>query len=253
MDHKKAILDELTYIQQSEGFRMLFACEAGSRAWGFSSPNSDFDVRFVYVRPMSDYLRLEDSRDVYEGAFPVDIDVVGWDLTKFLRLLRASNPSAVEWLSSPDIYYEYARFYRVRELLDDCFDPLSCAYHYYGMAKQHDMRYLKQETLPVKKYLYIIRAILAVKWCITRFEPVPMRFDDLKASMLPKELSRSVETMLTSKRSTSETHMTEHDDAVDAWINDEMGHMASDLKNFAHKPKVEWQKLDDVFRSMLEL
>lgn len=253
MEREREICDELRIIERENDFRMLFACESGSRAWGFSSPNSDYDVRFVYMRPLSDYLRLEDVKDVYESTRPGDLDVVGWDLGKFLRLLRVSNPSAVEWLSSPDVYYEYARFYRVRELLDDCFDPLSCAYHYYGMAKKHDMRYLRQETLSVKKYLYIIRAILAVKWCITRFEPVPMRFDCLKASMLPKELSRSVETMLASKRGTSETHMTEHDDAIDAWINDEMGHMASNLKLFTHKQKVEWQKLDDVFRSMLEL
>ena len=253
MLREREICDELRIIERENGFRMLFACESGSRAWGFSSPNSDYDVRFVYMRPLSDYLRLEDVKDVYESIRLGDLDVVGWDLGKFLRLLRVSNPSAVEWLSSPDVYYEYARFYRVRELLDDCFDPLSCAYHYYGMAKKHDMRYLKQETLPVKKYLYIIRAILAVKWCITRFEPVPMRFDDLKTSTLPAELSRSVETMLASKRGTSETHMTEHNDAIDAWINDEMGHMASNLKLFTHKPKIEWQRLDDVFRSMLEL
>ena len=252
MEHFDRICNELGAIERNGGFRILFACESGSRAWGFSSPNSDFDVRFVYVRPISDYLRLEDARDVREYAIGDDLDVVGWDLTKFLKLLRKSNPSAVEWLSSPDVYLEKTSFEGVRGLLDDCFDPLSSAYHYYGMAKQHDMRYLKHEMLPIKKYLYIVRAILAAKWCVTYLEPVPMRFDDLKAKMLPQELSKSVDLMLASKRATSESHMTCHDEALDEWIVSEMGHMVTDFSQFDHKPKVPWERLDGVFMNVLE-
>lgn len=253
MYKKETITDELERIQSEEGFKILFACEAGSRVWGFSSPNSDFDVRFVYLRPVGDYLRLEERRDVYERVLYDEIDVVGWDLTKFLRLLRGSNPSTIEWLSSHDVYYEDSRFQKVRELLGDCFDPLSSAYHYFGMAKQHDMRYLKNEMLSAKKYLYIIRSILAINWCITRFEPVPMRFDDLKNAMMPKDLLPNVDRMLASKRSTSETHMTEHDDGLDAWIHEEMGHIPTDLKQFTHKPKIEWERIDKVFLEALDM
>lgn len=98
---RKVIIEKLQQIEKQENVRILHAVESGSRAWGFESPDSDFDVRFIYVRPRDYYLKLEQTRDVLE--FPINdlLDVNGWDLQKALRLLHRSNPSVFEWFKSP--------------------------------------------------------------------------------------------------------------------------------------------------------
>ena len=115
--------------------RVLLAVESGSRAWGFESPDSDFDVRLVYVRPIEYYLRLQSTRDVLEWRLDEVLDVSGWDLDKALRLMRGANPSLFEWLASPIVYAEDSAFAAVRDLAADCFSPVSSAHHYLSMAR----------------------------------------------------------------------------------------------------------------------
>lgn len=105
---RETILSKLDEIENRENVKILLAVESGSRAWGFASPDSDYDVRFIYVRPKEDYLRLEKTRDVIELPIEGELDINGWDLDKTLRLLRASNPTLFEWFSSPIVYRETA-------------------------------------------------------------------------------------------------------------------------------------------------
>lgn len=67
---RERIIELLHSIEAEHGVKVLYACESGSRAWGFASPDSDYDVRFVYVRPLEDYLSLVPVRDVIEKMFP---------------------------------------------------------------------------------------------------------------------------------------------------------------------------------------
>jgi len=141
------------------------APDSGSRAWGFESPDSDFDVRFVYVRPVEHYLRLEPARDVLEWRIDEVLDVDGWDADKALRLLRGSNPSLFEWLASPIVYAEDRAFAVVRELAAECFSPVASAHHYLSMGRNH-LAALAGETVRLKKCLYTMRAILAARWVV---------------------------------------------------------------------------------------
>ena len=88
---RKKIKEQLRRIEDAENIKILLAVESGSRAWGFASPDSDYDVRFVYIRSLEDYLRLDAIRDVIE--LPIDdvLDINGWDLQKTLRLLHKWN------------------------------------------------------------------------------------------------------------------------------------------------------------------
>lgn len=98
------IKDKIQEIEKKENVRVLRCVESGSRAWGFASPDSDYDVRFIYVRPKEYYLRLEKKRDVIEWQLDETLDINGWDIQKALRLLHKSNPTLFEWNSSPIIY-----------------------------------------------------------------------------------------------------------------------------------------------------
>lgn len=161
---------------------MLLAVESGSRAWGFASPNSDYDARFIYAHPPEWYLSvdLEEKRDVIEYPIVDDLDVNGWDLRKALRLFWRSNPGFVEWIQSPIVYEAAGRFHqRVLQLLPSIYSTQAGIYHYRSMAKTNYRGYLQQEMVPLKKYFYVLRPLLAVRWMERFATPAPIEFHRL--------------------------------------------------------------------------
>ncbi|QVL32091.1 nucleotidyltransferase domain-containing protein [Telmatocola sphagniphila] len=188
------IRTELEAIEEREKVRILYACESGSRMWGFASPDSDFDVRFIYVRPLDWYLAIhvENKRDVIERITSEDLDLVGWDLRKALGLLQKSNPSLLEWLYSPIVYRENLPFIdRMKELALQFFSPMASFHHYRSMGPNHNLKYLQREEVSYKKYLYPIRGILAAQWLEQGRGIVPVRFDELFDALVSEGPLRS--------------------------------------------------------------
>lgn len=170
---KDVILRALTDIVHKHDVWIIHACESGSRAWGFASKDSDYDVRFIYVRPPEWYasIDVERRRDVIELPPDRVLDVSGWDFRKALQLLRKSNPPLLEHLGSPIVYDEDPEVMReFRELAKQYYSPAACAYHYLHMARGNVREYLRGDEVWLKKYLYVIRPLLAVKWIEEGFE-----------------------------------------------------------------------------------
>ena len=165
---RKTILNKLADIEKTENVRILLAVESGSRAWGFASPDSDYDVRFIYIRHKDDYLRLEKHRDVIELPIEGKLDINGWDLDKTLRLLRASNPTLFEWVSSPIVYRETAFADEFRAVMKKYFSSKRGLSHYLSMASRNYREYLKGDTVKAKKYFYVLRPVLACRWILDR-------------------------------------------------------------------------------------
>lgn len=150
---KQEILDRLKKVETEHNVKILMAIESGSRAWGFASPNSDYDVRFIYVHPQDWYLSvdLEDKRDVIEYPIVDEIDLNGWDIRKALKLFWKSNPAFVEWIQSPIVYIDDGVFMpSVLKLLPDMYALDKGQYHYWHMAKTNYRGYLKAEQVPLK-------------------------------------------------------------------------------------------------------
>lgn len=176
------IMVELENVERHHGVKILFACESGSRGWGFASPDSDYDVRFVYAHPRDWYLQVERQRDVIERPIDDVLDVSGWELRKALQLLHRSNPTLLEWLDSPVVYREDPQWaVRMRLLARDFFSPVRGRHHYLSMAKKNFRGYLQGEMVRYKKYLYVLRPLLAVRWIDAGKGMPPMRFADLVA------------------------------------------------------------------------
>ena len=174
------IRDELLRIEREEDVTVLYACESGSRAWGFESEDSDYDVRFIYLRRTEWYLTIRNKRDVIEKPIDDELDISGWDLTKALQLLRKSNPPLLEWLTSPIVYTETSSFTeRIRERMADYYSPISCMYHYLHMAENNFRKYLKEDEVWTKKYFYVLRPVLACNWIERGLGVVPMEFERL--------------------------------------------------------------------------
>ena len=199
---------KLKEIEAEYGVRVLFASESGSRAWGFASKDSDYDVRFIYVRRMEDYLSLKPYADTIEKMFPAEnIDLAGWDLRKTLSLFAKSNPSLFEWMYSPIEYRRDAIFMSgLLALKDEFFSRSACFHHYYSMAIKQDMRYLSRDGVTLKRFLYYFRALLCCKWLMTRDCPPPVDFDQLSYAVILNE-ETAWETQYTSEPNSLKNRM----------------------------------------------
>lgn len=159
------IVQQLKNIEEQRNVKIIFACESGSRAWGFPSQDSDYDVRFIYVRTIDSYLSISEQRDVIELPISDLLDINGWDLRKALNLLRKSNPPFLEWLQSPIIYYEDPSVMdQIRNLAVNVFSVKATLHHYLSMAKGNFREYLQGDLVRAKKYFYVLRPILACLW-----------------------------------------------------------------------------------------
>lgn len=177
----------LDAVAHEHGVRILYANESGSRAWGFPSQDSDYDVRFIYAHPLPWYVSVAQRRDVIELPIQGAIDVKGWDARKALGLFRKSNPPMLEWLHSPIVYRDDGVFAaRLRTLLPHYYSRRNCLYHYASMARGNIREYLKGDRVWTKKYFYVLRPLLACRWIESRDDIVPTEFAPLVEACAPR-------------------------------------------------------------------
>ncbi|AQQ69457.1 nucleotidyltransferase [Microbulbifer agarilyticus] len=208
---KREILERINRAEKEHGVRVLYAIESGSRAWGFESPNSDYDVRFIYAHPKDWYVAvdLEDKRDVIEYPIVDEIDINGWDVRKALKLFSKSNPAFVEWLQSPIVYIERGCFaQKAREILRDIYSVNRGIYHYRSMAKTNYRGYLREDIVPIKKYFYVLRPLLSIMWLEKYREPAPIQFEVLRTLIADNiELNGQISDLLQRKKISLEKEM----------------------------------------------
>lgn len=240
------ILKELQKIEEKENVKIIMAIESGSRAWGFASPDSDYDVRFIYVRKTEDYLKLEDVRDVIEWRCDELLDINGWDLKKALQLLHKSNPTIFEWCASPIVYMEREEFGWLKEILPQYFSAKRGLFHYLHMASANYREYLKGDMVRVKKYFYVLRPILAAKWILDRKQAPPMLFDELVETQLEETLNPEVERLLEMKKAMSELGMAPKIQVFNDYIEREMPEI-KEMADGIEEKKVDWTALNELF------
>jgi predicted nucleotidyltransferase len=203
---KNEIKLELSKLESQHDIKILYAVESGSRAWGFASKDSDWDVRYIYVHKLDWYLQIDDKKDNLEVILPNDLDLAGWELKKALRLFRKSNPPMLEWLRSPIVYLEqFSTAERLRELTNEYFNPKSCLHHYLHMAEGNYKDYLQKDNVRVKKYFYVLRPILACEWIKQTNTMVPMEFHKLLESQVTdSKVKEAIQNLLKRKMSGEE-------------------------------------------------
>ena len=211
------VRNALARLENERNVRVLYACESGSRAWGFASHDSDYDVRFLYVHPSDWYLSVEDRRDVIEEPLTDELDVSGWELRKALRLLRKSNPPLLEWLKSPVVYQHDPVFTGEFNALSERFySPRRCFAHYLHMASGNWRHYLEgREQVSLKKYLYVFRPLLACRWIERSLGQVPMLFQELVDAVLEdRETRESLDALVARKQAGHELSMAPPDEVL---------------------------------------
>jgi predicted nucleotidyltransferase len=254
-DMHAEIMRRLAAVEIRENVRILMAIESGSRAWGFASPNSDFDVRFIYVRPKEWYLSvdLEEQRDVIEYPIVDDIDLNGWDVRKALQLFWRSNPAVVEWIQSPIQYMCRGVFaMSVLDLLPDVYSIEKGMFHYRSMAKTNYRGYLLADMVKLKKYFYVLRPLLAVRWIRTYNSPPPIEFQSLLHLIEDEpQLLAEINDLLELKKSSFETDLLPQVKSLNAFIEAELER----LENFEHErhnSRADMERLNELFRAVLD-
>lgn len=184
----KDIEQKLLDIEKKENVRILYAVESGSRAWGFASPDSDYDVRFIYIKNKEDYLKLNEPNDFIEWQLDEVLDINGWDLKKALEQFYRGNATLFEWGNSPIVYKTTKLWKEIYEKSKKYFSVKAAAYHYYSIANNTYQQYLQDEFVRYKKYFYVLRPLLAGKYIQKYNCPPPVLFDELMQLDMPTEL-----------------------------------------------------------------
>lgn len=242
---KKIILEKLKDIEKKENVKIIYAVESGSRAWGFESIDSDYDVRFIYVRNSLDYLSLFDKKDTINYQCDEVFDINGWDVSKALKLLYKSNPTLYEWKHSPIVYLETKQWQLLQEAFHTYFQTPKALHHYYHIAMQS----YNTNFLTIKKCLYTLRAIFSCLWIIEKQTPPPIEFDVLMQAQLPQELKSYVIDLLNLKKSQREKTICLIQPILNEYIQQQFQYIQSHLSKgqVVDNPEL----LDQTFRGIL--
>lgn len=247
------IQKEITRIEQEQDVKIWYAVESGSRAWGFPSKDSDYDVRFIYTHPQEWYLSVFDQRDVIE--YPIDdvLDINGWDLRKALQLLQKSNPSLIEWLYSPIVYKaSNALEVEMRELVVQHISLKHLVYHYLSMAKGNFREYLQKENVKLKKYFYVLRPVLACMYIEKYQKNPPILFQDLLTENdLPAPVLQEIQALLDKKLASEELDLAPKNGTLNQFIEEKIAHYEQYATAIAQNEKIEIKELDSLFRKYI--
>ncbi|MDR0467270.1 MAG: nucleotidyltransferase domain-containing protein [Campylobacteraceae bacterium] len=249
----KVVKNRLLEIEKEHKINILYAVESGSRAWGFESSDSDYDVRFIYAHHKNWYLNILPKRDVVEYLILDEFDYSGWDLRKTLFLLNKSNPVLFEWLRSPIVYYKDDYFFNtMKQLSKEYFSPISSIYHYLHMANGNYRQYLQTDEVKIKKYFYVLRPIMACMWIEKYNESPPIEFDKLLVQIDDKLLVGKITELLIRKKSGFEFGVEPKIQIINDFVENMLEHFEKSVRTFDPKSKPKQELLENGFIKMLD-
>ena len=247
---QEQIQQKLDDLQLQKGCHLLLAVESGSRAWGYASADSDYDVRCIYYFPRDRYLAVRLPRDTVEWELNEVFDINGWELRKSLGLALKSNLTVYEWVDSPIVYRTSPWHEEFRHVLGKVLRPRMLASRYLGMAAGTIHRYLMREQVPYKQYFYALRPLLAARWAMQERKPAPVPFADLRY-LLPDDMQSVTDELLVLRNSSSEKAVGPAHPAADAFIAHELAALDTMLASMPEEPEPDTAPLDDFFRRVV--
>ncbi|WP_294206944.1 nucleotidyltransferase domain-containing protein [uncultured Chryseobacterium sp.] len=243
------ILEKLKEVEEKHGIEILLAVESGSRAWGFSSPDSDYDIRFIYRHKKDWYLSPWDKDETIAFMTEDDLDGSGWDLRKTFHLLLKSNAALLSWFYSPIIYLKNEKFYGLfKPLADECFSPIAVSYHYLSMSKKY-LDACRNDEVKLKSYFYCLRTALTGKWIVEKGTIPPVLFSELL--VLTDDSTRmKIEYLIALKATKGESYDHPNDWELFRWLEDMIrgNEEKSKCLKSGNSDKI---KMENVFREIL--
>ena len=245
---RNIILNELKELEKKENIKILFAVESGSRAWGFESKDSDYDVRFVYVRPLEWYMSISKRKNTLEVMINEDLDFAGWDLNKAVELLAKSNPPLGEWLNSSIVYTEKDNIIaEFDKLFDKYLRENALVYHYLSMASKDIETLREKREIKLKKYFYMLRSLLASKWVMLYHEKPPILLSELLTLVKNEAIQREVDKLLEIKKAGDESTKIVGNEIINEFIFDTKKEVEEMVKEIPNSKNTDLKFLDKFF------
>ena len=252
---KSTILQKLLETQRNYNVKIPLAVESGSRGWGFASPDSDYDCRFVYIHEKNWYLSVFDKPDIIEYAAGKVFDINGWDLRKFIAHTVKSNAVMLEWLSSNDVYQkDEAIASLLSELGGKFFNPVTVSHHYLGMAVKKYAELTSAGKSKLKHYFYVLRPLANIRY-IETYEKMPhMKYNRTLAGIgLDKGVRNEIQLLLDTKKFTDESYVVERNEVLLRYFSDEIRRQSERLPNVRFEKNKNYDEADIVFRAIIEM
>lgn len=247
----ETIQQKLLELEQTENIKILYACESGSRAWGFASPDSDFDVRFIYARPVNYYLGITDMPDFIDLPINNVLDIRGWDIRKALKLFLKSNISLFEWVQSPIIYSEDSDFAtEIRSIMPDYFSLRASANHYSSLAFNTLRDDLQGSEVKLKRYFYALRSTMACLWIVDRKTVPPMEFSKLRTLINDKHFQDTIDDLLVQKQTADEKTLIQRVPILQTWLQDTLAYCQQQVLLLPSEKK-QPDELNQLFRKYI--
>ncbi|WP_192349774.1 nucleotidyltransferase domain-containing protein [Algoriphagus sp. Y33] len=245
------IKNQLSELENTHSIKILFACESGSRAWGFPSPNSDYDVRFIYTQDLDWHLSLLDKKDTIDLPINDDLDIGGWEIKKALGLLWKSNPPLLEWLQSPIVYQAENRFFQdIQDLCLAYFSPIAVMHHYLSMSKKYYEACKENDRIKLKKYFYALRTAIAGKW-VREMGTIPHIELTKMLDVVTEEMREKILELIKIKALKNEDYLHKKEPLIDDFLTEtikENEAVANDLPS----AKGDIERLDSFFRKVVK-
>lgn len=237
-------------LATKHNIEILYACESGSRAWGFPSPDSDYDARFIYRHRKETYLSIAGCTEQIGPFINGDLDLNGWDIRKLLRLMSNANSTPFEWLQSPIVYMEQAGFRDgLRALLEQYFNPRTQMHHYLGIAT--GALKAMPDGFKIKKLFYVLRPILAAKWIAVYNTYPPMQIQPM-LKLLSADMQYTIIELIEEKAKMNEGEQVHCDPSIERFIKNEMSILRAYAENLDYFPAANLKHADIYFLNNIE-
>lgn len=245
------IKEKLSDIEKEQKVRILYACESGSRAWGFPSPNSDYDVRFIYAHDLDWHLSLRDKKDTIDLPINDDLDMGGWEIKKTLGLLWKSNPPLLEWLQSPMVYQSESKFLSdIQRLCSEYFSPIAVMHHYLSMSKKYLDASQQTDQVKLKKYFYALRTAIAGNWVREKESIPPIELPKM-FDVVSDDVQDKIEELITIKSQQNEDYLHEREPLIDEFLSETIKQNEA-IANDLPSANGSIEMLDDFYRNVVK-
>lgn len=250
MEIENLIKDKLLEIEKNQGIKILYACESGSRAWGFPSPNSDYDVRFIYVQNLDWHLSLKDKKDTIDLPINDELDIGGWEIKKVLGLLWKSNAPLLEWIQSPIVYRSEGSFLdEMLSLGQSHFSPISSMHHYLSMSRKYRDACIGDQV-KLKKYFYALRTTIAGAWIREKGTmphiEMPKMFD-----VVSKPVKNKIDELIQTKSNQSEAYLHPMEPLISEYLKVEI-EKNEEVANSLEAANGDFEQLDSFYRKIVK-
>ena len=248
---KEIIIEKLNSIGSENCVKILYACESGSRAWGFPSPDSDYDVRFIYAHDLDWHLSMLDKKDTIDIPINDDLDIGGWEIKKALGLLWKSNPPLLEWLQSPIVYQLDGQFLKgIQELTQEYFSPIAVMHHYLSMSKKYFEASQESNEVKLKKYFYALRTAIAGKWVREQGTIPPIELPKM-LDVVSEEVCNKIQELIAIKSQQNEDYLHRREPLLDEFLSEIINENEA-VANYLPPAKGDIEKLDSFYRSIVK-